>query len=59
LPAELWQDANCSTCHTWTKDDLCIQGLRYQSVEIGTGPIHPFGGVFRGKLKDWSQQGCE
>lgn len=59
LPPELWQAARCSTCHNWTKDDLCTQGLRYQSVEIGTGAIHPLGGAFRSTLKTWAAGGCK
>ncbi|SNS06649.1 caspase family protein [Antarctobacter heliothermus] len=59
LPDALWQNERCSTCHTWTTKDLCAQGLRYQDVTIGTGPFHPLGGAFRGKLKDLAVNGCD
>ncbi len=59
LPAELWQNEQCGTCHNWTTDDLCAQGLRYQNVEIGAGQLHPLGGAFRSKLKDLAANGCD
>ncbi|MGP6089323.1 caspase family protein [Antarctobacter jejuensis] len=59
LPQELWQNEQCSTCHTWTTKDLCEQGLRYQAVEIVSGPFHPLGGAFRSKLKELASAGCD
>ena len=55
LPAEIWQNVPCSTCHNWTPEALCTQGQRYQATTIAQGSKdHPFGGIFQGKLKDWT-----
>ena len=59
LPAEIWQDVPCSTCHNWTPEALCTQGQRYQAKTIVQGSKdHPFGGILQSKLKDWTAQGC-
>jgi hypothetical protein len=59
LPAEIWQDVPCSTCHNWTPEALCTQGQRYQTSTIAQGSKdHPFGGILQGKLQDWAAQGC-
>ncbi|WP_323770588.1 caspase family protein [Antarctobacter sp.] len=59
LPTELWQNEVCGTCHNWTKQDLCDQGMRYKDVVIGSGQIHPLGGAFRSNLKDFAAKGCK
>lgn len=60
LPPQVWKDKTCNNCHSWTKDDLCDQGLRYlSSANASMTKLHPYGGTFKRRVAVWSSQGCE
>ena len=61
LPEEYWKNANCSSCHQWTREDLCAQAntyieakpVRYQEKQ------HPFGGMLKINMRNWAIGGCQ
>ena len=61
LPADVWQDKRCSTCHNWSRENLCQQGGFY--VKTGDEALarkrHPFGGAFKRALRNWAAAGCD
>lgn len=61
IPEELWKDQTCSTCHQWTRDDLCAQGKTYlkQSAARSLEKQHPLGGGFKSSLRNWAEGGCQ
>lgn len=60
LPAEAWEDRTCSGCHHWTKETLCAQAQTYLSKAGAPSleKVHPYGGGFKRRLRDWGAQGC-
>ena len=60
LPAEMWEGQSCSTCHSWTPKALCEQGRTYlkANAERALSKQHPFGGAFKGHLRDWAAADC-
>ncbi|MEM7438316.1 MAG: hypothetical protein AAF393_01865 [Pseudomonadota bacterium] len=61
LPDTLWKDKACSTCHQWSREDLCEQGKRYVSgaLDLALTKPHPYGGGFKQSVNDWANQGCQ
>ncbi len=61
LPEPLWKTEKCSSCHQWTRHDLCEQAKFYltQNTSRSTSQSHPFGGSFKRNLKHWAGGGCK
>lgn len=59
LPAALWQGKACSSCHGWSRQDLCDQGNRYLGgLASALEKKHPLGGGFKSNLAAWAQNDC-
>jgi hypothetical protein len=60
LPEELWKSGTCASCHSWTKEALCMQGQTYVAAtdDSTVSKPHPFGGVFKRGLKGWAAADC-
>ncbi len=61
LPAAVWQEQTCASCHTWTTSDLCTQAKTYiakKPAKYQEKP-HPFGGSLKINLRNWAQGGCK
>ncbi|RVT84134.1 caspase family protein [Rhodobacteraceae bacterium CCMM004] len=60
LPEELWKGQPCSTCHAWTRDALCTQAQTYATASStrALSKLHPYGGVFKQALRQWSENDC-
>ncbi len=61
LPEQYWKGQNCSSCHQWTREDLCVQASTYvkkDSAKYQTKQ-HPFGGLFKMNLRIWADGGCK
>lgn len=60
IPDELWKGQRCSNCHQWTRDALCTQANSYltENAARSLAKEHPFGGPFKGSLRNWAQGGC-
>jgi len=61
LPDALWKDAACSSCHAWTKDALCVQGMTYTGL-VETKALekqHPYGGILKSALRTFAVEGCK
>lgn len=61
LPESLWKDKECSSCHAWTQETLCDQGLFYGKQGLGAvqRKEHPYGGAFKREIMRWADRGCE
>lgn len=61
LPKELWAGQSCGACHQWDQARLCEQGQSYAANEnlLANAGKHPFGGVFKERLRDWAAGGCQ
>lgn len=61
LPAALWEGKACSTCHQWSREDLCEQGTRYlpDSAAEFLDKQHPYGGGFKRNVKAWAENDCK
>lgn len=61
LPDSVWQDKSCRTCHQWNQARLCDQGNFYlsQNATRNLAKLHPFGGAFKTRVKDWAEAGCQ
>ncbi|WP_235981610.1 caspase family protein [Methylobrevis albus] len=58
LPREYW-DAQCSSCHQWTRDRLCVQGRTYQTAGENVLRLeHPYGARFKVALGEWARNEC-
>lgn len=61
LPESFWKEQDCTSCHQWTRADLCTQASTY----IAKKPIkyqskqHPFGGLLKINMRNWAIGGCE
>ncbi|MEL6694144.1 MAG: hypothetical protein AAFY65_06525 [Pseudomonadota bacterium] len=60
LPAEVWKDKSCGSCHEWTRENLCRQAGTYisQDPERYQNKPHPFGGMLKINLRNWAQNDC-
>lgn len=61
LPAALWEGKKCTTCHQWSREDLCEQGGRYLP-DTAAGFLekqHPYGGGFKRNVKAWAENDCK
>lgn len=60
LPEALWKDQTCSNCHDWTREALCDQATVYRDSDIlrTSRVLHPYGGDFKGALRDWAGNDC-
>lgn len=59
MPEAVWRRAKCSTCHEWTKEALCTQAGTYVGNPARMARVaHPYGGLFKETLSQWSAQGC-
>lgn len=60
LPAEYWEEKNCSNCHAWKQDNLCEQAqfLASKDADAMVRIKHPYGGFFKDALKQWAADGC-
>lgn len=60
LPDALWTGKECSTCHQWSREDLCEHGKRYVAgaLEHALAKPHPYGGGFKQSVHDWANAGC-
>lgn len=61
LPDAIWKDKTCASCHTWTRQDLCVQANTYVSMDPTKyrEKKHPFGGLLKMNLRNWAQNGCD
>ncbi len=61
IPEELWKDKQCSSCHNWTQEDLCVQGNTYVDDKSPDAMVkqHPYGGGFKRNLKAWAASACQ
>lgn len=61
LPAEIWQNQSCKSCHSWTRADLCVQANTYVAMSPSRyrEKQHPFGGMLKINLRNWAQNGCQ
>ena len=61
LPEEYWKAQSCSGCHTWQRENLCIQAQTYLSVnaERALSKQHPYGGGFKANLRRWAENDCK
>ncbi len=61
LPAQMWQDQQCSSCHSWTREALCTQARTYlgQDAQRSMNKDHPYGGSFKQNLKTWAEGDCD
>ena len=61
LPAALWEGKACTTCHQWSRADLCEQGTRYlpDSAAEFLDKQHPYGGGFKRNVKAWAENDCK
>ena len=61
LPAALWEGKACTTCHQWSREDLCEQGTRYlpDSAAEFLEKQHPYGGGFKRNVKAWAENDCK
>ena len=61
LPESFWKEQDCTTCHQWTREDLCTQASTY----IAKKPVkyqskqHPFGGLLKINMRNWAIGGCQ
>lgn len=61
LPESFWKEQDCTSCHQWTRADLCTQASTY----IEKKPIeyqskqHPFGGLLKINMRNWAIGGCQ
>ena len=61
LPESYWKEQECSSCHQWTRAELCTQAstyierkpLEYQAKQ------HPFDGLLKINMRNWAIGGCE
>ena len=60
IPDELWKGQSCSNCHVWTRDALCDQATVYldTSARRSLIKLHPYGGEFKGALRNWASNDC-
>lgn len=60
LPEQLWKGKTCSTCHQWTRSELCDQGKRYlpESGQAALLKQHPYGGAVKRHMKAWAENDC-
>lgn len=61
LPAEYWEEQQCSSCHEWEQTNLCVQANTYLT-DAGSENLtkqHPYGGTFKMNLRNWAVGGCE
>jgi hypothetical protein len=61
LPAAQWEGKTCTTCHQWSRKDLCDQGKRYldPAGAEALSKQHPYGGGFKHNVRSWASTGCE
>jgi len=61
LPEALWKDAPCGSCHAWTKEALCDQGLTYTGIKESKAldRQHPYGGLLKSALRTFAIEGCK
>ena len=61
LPEEYWKGKNCSDCHQWNSERLCVQANVYLSLNMqrSLDKQHPFGGALKRNLKAWAAGGCQ
>ena len=60
LPEDVWKGRQCTACHDWSQQALCEQANTYLA-DSGTRALskeHPYGGSFKGVLRDWAEGGC-
>ena len=58
LDESLWKK-KCSSCHQWTKQNLCDQGATYVENPKNVLRVpHPFGGTLKIALMRWAKSGC-
>lgn len=60
LPEALWKDKQCSSCHQWSREDLCAHGRRYVdgALEAALSKPHPYGGGFKRNIFFWAKNAC-
>lgn len=60
LPKAIWEDQACTSCHAWSRDDLCTQAGTYTNPgnQASLGKPHPFGGSFKRHLQSWGYNNC-
>jgi len=60
LPDQVWKDKQCSDCHQWNKQTLCVPATHYTKAkgEASLDKPHPFGGAFKQVLRAWADGGC-
>ncbi|WP_069298823.1 hypothetical protein [Neptunicoccus sediminis] len=60
LPEQLWKGKTCSTCHQWTRTELCDQGKRYlpETGQAALDKQHPYGGAVKRHMKAWAENDC-
>lgn len=61
LPEDMWKGQQCSSCHAWTRTNLCSQGRFYarQASNTQTFGLHPYGGTFKENVMHWAQGDCQ
>lgn len=61
LPETLWKGKICSTCHQWSREDLCEHGRRYVggALQAALAKRHPYGGGFKQNVYFWAKNGCK
>jgi len=61
LDEELWKNQTCSSCHDWSRANLCQQGEFYvaKDAQAIARIAHPFGGLLKAALRDWAEAGCQ
>ena len=61
LPEAIWKEKDCASCHAWTQETLCDQGLFYGKQGLGAveRKEHPYGGPFKREIMRWADRGCE
>jgi hypothetical protein len=61
LPESYWKAQECSNCHEWEQDNLCVQANTYLTDTGSENLIkqHPYGGTFKQNLLIWATGGCE
>ena len=53
-------DRACASCHSWTKERLCAQALRYDREDVSVMRLqHPLGVRFKVALGRWAKDGCK
>lgn len=58
LPEDRWKN-QCTTCHQWDRDRLCVQGKSYADDPVSAFRIqHPYGSPFKKALGAWAAGGC-